>query len=139
MFLEIYRAYLREYLILWLWDACNHALNADIEPTDFVMEGGRLFRRVRDRVRPTKDALEMTKMYPMRPDKLLPPSPSVNKLRAVLAALPRLPTGDIEWHEWSAECLAQLFAAILDVVDEHKTGWATVRWEIYDKVYCRTR
>ncbi|KAM5536914.1 hypothetical protein V8D89_009461 [Ganoderma adspersum] len=144
----------------WLWDACNRALDADIEPTDFVTEGGHLFRRVQDRVRPMKDALEMTKTYPVRPDKLLPQSASVNKLRAVLAASLRLQTGDnfgvvdveglvfcscyapyeIEWYEWSAEYLEQLFAAILEVVEEHglgETGWATVRWEVYDK-YAKT-
>ena len=145
----------------WLWDACTYALDADIEPTDFIFEGGRLFRRMRDRVRPMKDALEETKSYPMRPAHPLPASASVDKLRAVLAACARLPKeidfgieveglvycscfapDQIEWYEWSAEYFERLFAAILEVVDEHglgEAGWATVRWEIYDKVCCRCR
>ncbi|PIL35026.1 hypothetical protein GSI_02813 [Ganoderma sinense ZZ0214-1] len=143
----------------WLWDACIHALDADIEPTDFVMADGRLLRRVRDRLGPMKDALETTKTYPVCPAQALPPSASVDKLRAVLAASPCLPGEldfgadverltyctcyvpyEIEWYEWSAEYLERLFAAILEVVEENglgETGWATVRWEIYDK-YAKT-
>ena len=43
---------------------------------------------------PMKDILNMTKTYPVQPIQRLPPSASVDKLRAVLAASPRLPTGD---------------------------------------------
>ena len=145
----------------WLWDACTYALDVDIEPTNFIFESERLFRRMRDRVRPMKDVLEETKSYPMRPPQPLPPSAGVDKLRAVLAASAHLPKemdfgieveglayrscfspNEIEWYEWSAEYLERLFAAILEVVDEHvlgEAGWATVRWEIYDRVRYRSR
>ena len=104
-----------------------------------------------------KAALAVTTMYPARPSEPLPSSPSIDRLRAVLASAARVPEygvgygqaveglvdhhlcwpEQVNWYDWGAVFLERLFAAILDVVKEHgfgADGWESVRWEVYDKV-----
>ncbi|KZV90807.1 hypothetical protein EXIGLDRAFT_770476 [Exidia glandulosa HHB12029] len=91
-------------------------------------------------------------MYPPRPAERLPPSPSVDNLRAVLEDAPKWrgkAVGGIDTDEdeegnpsvaWADSYLEKLFPALVSVVREHgvgDAGWKTIRWEVYDKyAYC---
>ena len=148
----------------WLWEACTRSLDALYESdltfgwlANVLYEGGRW-----DELTPMKAALDtLVPTYPARPAEPLPSSPSVDRLRAVLASAARAPDEGaglgygrpvdgladlhshwpypVDWYDWSAAYLERLFAAILEVVEEHGVGaggWESARWEVYDKVRC---
>ena len=102
-----------------------------------------------------KDALVMMSTYPPRPAELLAPSPSVEKVRAVLADAPQKGSRRNEGititasqydeygdpvsfkYRWSEEYLERLFTALIEVIEEHGTGpegFEGIRWEVYEKV-----
>ncbi|TFK85963.1 hypothetical protein K466DRAFT_664103 [Polyporus arcularius HHB13444] len=98
------------------------------------------------------------KTYPSRPAQPLPPSSSVDAVRAVLAdaATPPRRSSDSEWgrdldglefhssswpepeewYEWSPDYYERLFSVLIRVIEEHgigDDGWKGIRWEVYDK------
>ena len=103
-----------------------------------------------------KAALAVATMYPARPSKPLPSSPSIDTLRTVLATTAwvldyaaeygKRVEGLVDHHpllvrpvncyDWSGDYLKLLFTAILDHVEEQGLGvndWKSMRWEVYDK------
>ncbi|KAI1782097.1 hypothetical protein LXA43DRAFT_1151152, partial [Ganoderma leucocontextum] len=156
--ISLERAHIQQSMPPWLWDACNLALN-ELYEADLVhgwldnvlSEGGRW-----DELSPMKAALDVAPMYPARPSEPLPSSPSVDRVRAVLACAARAPEAGVgygkpvdgledihscwpdpvDWYDWSVDYLERLFTAILEVVEEHGVGvegWESLRWEVYDK------
>ncbi len=164
-FVSAERARIKEAMPPWLWEACTQSLN-EVYHSDLIYgrlenalsEGGRW-----DELSPMKAALDIAPMYPARPADPLPSSPSVDRVRAVLACAARAPEpqgagygkpvagladlhncwpDQVDWYDWSADYLERLFAAILEVVEEHGVGvegWEGVRWEVYDKARFRVR
>nr|VWO99652.1 Succinate-semialdehyde dehydrogenase (EC [Ganoderma boninense] len=161
-FVSAERARIREAMPPWLWEACTRSLH---ELYESQITYGWLERALSegskwDELSPMKTALTIASLYPVRPPELLPPSPSIDRLRAVLASAARIPEVGVgygqpvdgledlhmhfpdllEWYDWSAEYLERLFAAILDVIEEHgfgAEGWEGVQWEVYDKACAR--
>lgn len=111
----------------------------------------------RDREHKIRVALRMLFAYPTRPESMLPPSPSVDQLRQVLRDAPSVGAylrtkgpskyEGIEEHyhgedgeytySWSSSYLEKLYGALIEIIEIHGTGddgWATARWEVYDKV-----
>lgn len=123
---------------------------------EYEGERGR-YVRMTDRESPLESAAHgLANLYPPRPMVRLPSSPTVDRLRAVLAEAPSLPRR-LEWgeevdgmwmkhtnypeedyeYEWAPHYLDRLFAALIAVIEAHGTGdagWRGVRWEVYDKV-----
>lgn len=126
----------------WLWDACNNALEDDMNAGDRSYALNRVFNPV----------MATLPRYPIRPTVLLQPSPSIDALRSVLARAPDCAnmykdnfTGiDMTDHwngaitySWSNSYLDDLFNACIGVIREHgvgDSGWRTIRWEVYDMV-----
>ena len=150
------RARIQQAIPPWLWEACTRALDELYQADDslaYVLSAGGRW----DELTPMQAALDIARMYPARPAEPLPSSPSIDRLRTVLASAGRVPKygvgygkeveglvdhhlcfpEQINWYDWGAGYLERLFAAILDVVEEHGVGednWEGVRWEVYDKV-----
>ncbi|KAM5536918.1 hypothetical protein V8D89_009465 [Ganoderma adspersum] len=124
--------HIKERMVPWVWIAYNRAL----------WEGLMM------------DALVMMPTYPPRPAELLAPSPSMDKVRAVLADAPQKESqcnegltitvsqydeyGNPDSFEfrWSEEYLEHLFTALIEVIEEHGTGpegFEGIRWEVYNK------
>ena len=137
----------------WLWNKCNEALDP-MEPYSLDME-------LSERVKALSWAVERLSQgaltpYPPRPPESLPSSESVDKLRVILAAAPRVPAyGNEEdeidgmvrcetWHpewdvsyEWSKDYYNKVYQVLIDIVKQHGVGdqgWGSVRWEVYDTV-----
>jgi len=134
----------------WVWDICNQTLG---RPGDTV----NAFGRSKDRLSALRLALPQFKHYPHRPL-----TPSVERLKAVLARAPRpvrdasgkinivasgpgirilVPDIDCSPDEvtasWGGPYRKELLDALNAVVDQHglgDEGWKSVRWEVYDKV-----
>lgn len=141
----------------WLWDACNRAMDReDGLANEYEGEVGR-YVRMTDRESPLGSAAHgLAKLYPPRPMERLPASPSVDRLRGVLAEAPSLPLRlecgeevdgmrmthtnypeEDYQYEWAPHYLDRLFAALIAVIEAHgigDAGWRSVRWEVYDKV-----
>lgn len=148
---------LKQQMPRWLWDVCHRAMDrVDDRADPYVGESGR-FSQTRHREGPMQTAaLRLAKSYPARPAELVPSSPTVDRLREILAEAPRLPvdlglgahsngftvteTGWPEYdyeYEWAPTYLDRLFGALIEVIEAHGTGdggWRSVRWEVYDKV-----
>ncbi|KZT40632.1 hypothetical protein SISSUDRAFT_1043962 [Sistotremastrum suecicum HHB10207 ss-3] len=134
----------------WVWRACHQHVEwrarmsysfGSSEPTELR---GDLLR--------SATAFVQQERYPVRLP-LLPESPSVSNLRAVLLRAPSLIglsykqtelqfssfTGNDRGEEWTEYCwkkeyLTELFDALVGVLNEHgEEGWKAVRWEVYDK------
>ncbi len=95
-------------------------------------------------------------LYAGRPDQTLgPASPCMTTLREVLGQAPIAPkpgregwgtpaqglvfirSETLDYYEWDADYLQRVFTATSDVVEmlgPHAQGWASARWEVYDKV-----
>lgn len=96
-------------------------------------------------------------IYPHRPACTLPSSPSVDLLRQELAKIPKAPvTGDpkdlprelifaeapskvpgmidswVDWSELTFESILTRLVLVLEALGQD--AWASVRWEVYDKV-----
>ena len=92
--------------------------------------------------------------HPVRPEDVMPSSPSVDRLREVLGSAPNRAsaedksadtryymvldddgfTGAVTCY-WNDAFLQDLFQALIAVIEEHGIlGWENVRWEVYDKV-----
>lgn len=137
----------------WLWRRCNEVLDP---PDPYTMdislhERARVLGLVLSN--PRRGALIP---YPRRPSESLPPSDSVDKLRAILAQAPRIPeyanyedeiagldrheTWDPEWdvwYDWTNEYSNEVSEALVGVVKQHGVGdegLASARWEVYDTV-----
>lgn len=153
----------KNQMVPWLWTAYNVALSSIDIMDEFWDESAALgpgfFTRTKDRECPMKDALVMAPTYPPRPAELLAPSPSVDKVRAVLADAAKLPSKK-DWgrkdlpglavisdydeegepaceYRWSDDYLERLFTTLIEVVEEHGTGpegFEGIRWEVYDRV-----
>ncbi|PIL35043.1 hypothetical protein GSI_02830 [Ganoderma sinense ZZ0214-1] len=153
---------IKEQMPPWFWTAYNKALwLIDFHGAWGTGDSAPLFICDKEREGPMKDALKMMMpTYPPRPPEPLAPSPSVDKVRAVLADAAKLPP-DEQWgrddipgmkvtteydmygapesweYEWSDKYLERLFLALIEVIDEHGTGPAGfegIRWEVYEKV-----
>ncbi|PIL35064.1 hypothetical protein GSI_02851 [Ganoderma sinense ZZ0214-1] len=154
---------IKNKMVPWLWTAYNEALSLidtmDEWSSQSMGFGHGSFTRDRDREGPMRDALVMAPTYPPRPAELLAPSPSVDKVRAVLADAATLPSrkdwgreslpglaavlgydGDGELasgtYRWSDDYLERLFTALIEVVEAHgpaAAGFEGIRWEVYDK------
>jgi hypothetical protein len=136
----------------WLWDACNDALST---PDDYFY-GPSL--KLTERANRLAEALPGARnksplgWYPSRPTSPLPSSLSVDALRAVLDHAPSTHydsppdegmdcdedgfTGTIS-YEWGVRYLDSLFAALIEVINQHglgDDGWKNIRWDVYDKV-----
>ncbi|PIL34994.1 hypothetical protein GSI_02781 [Ganoderma sinense ZZ0214-1] len=152
------RARIQEAMPPWLWEACTRSVDELYKAQiiygwleNALSEGGRW-----DELSPMRAALTVTSLYPARPSEPLLSSPSVDRLRAVLANAARVPeVGSgygkpvdgledlqmhfpdfVQWYDWSAAYLERVFTAILGVIEEHGVGaegWESVRWEVYDK------
>ncbi|PIL35030.1 hypothetical protein GSI_02817 [Ganoderma sinense ZZ0214-1] len=156
----------KEQMVPWLWTAYNKALSWIDTMNDWwddsmsaAFDRG-FFKCTKDREGPMKDALVTTRTYPPRPTEVLAPSPSVDKVRAVLAAAAKLPSkknwgsaklpglaavyrysdedGELEscTYKWSDEYVEVLFLALIEVVEAHGTGpegFEGIWWEVYDK------
>ena len=128
----------------WLWRTCNDALDK-VGISDWDVENHGLSKQQREKAL-TSALKTLVPDYPARPDSLLSPSRSVDKLRDVLDRAPKgTDDKDMEsWEDgfsgetdyyWSNAYLEQLFQALIDVIEEHGIeGWRNARWEVYDKV-----
>ena len=151
------RARIQQAMPPWLWDACTRALDELYQADDslaYVLSAGGRW----DELTPVQAALAIAPMYPARRSEPLPSSPSIDRLRAVLASAARVPAygvgygnevegladhhlcwpDQVNWYDWDMGYLERLFAVILDVFKEHgmgPDGWESVRWEVYDKVW----
>ncbi|KII86494.1 hypothetical protein PLICRDRAFT_700534 [Plicaturopsis crispa FD-325 SS-3] len=128
----------------WMWQACNRALKDVPEYTSYS-----------NKERHTALGLVEANLgrYPPRPVVPLPPSPSLDALRAVLERAPcsqgvaddKPPPGITYCHRnekevvhlWNSLYLEELFSALVDVIQHHgveDAGWCSARWEVYDKL-----
>ncbi|GJE94927.1 hypothetical protein PsYK624_111030 [Phanerochaete sordida] len=129
----------------WLWRACNTALDKTEDPPDGFDDV--LMPRVAnwEREAALKGARRLAGTYPVRPAVPHVPTPAVERLREVLEQAPKdKKDKDMEvWENdsaegssrnWSERYEAQLFAALIEVIEAHGVaGWESVRWEVYDK------
>ncbi|KAI0354847.1 hypothetical protein OH77DRAFT_365009 [Trametes cingulata] len=147
---------IKQQLPSWIWTSCNRALD-QVDEMDYPYSamGGGLYSRDRDREVPMKAVLTLVRSYPARPPERLPSSPTVDRLREVLAEAPKLPRcleyemEEVEGitathhafpeevtYEWSSSYLDRVFAALIDVIEAHgggDAGWQSIRWEVYEK------
>ncbi|KAI0642895.1 hypothetical protein C8Q79DRAFT_194345 [Trametes meyenii] len=146
----------------WLWNVCNKILDwYDAIYADPYEGLASLYATTRSREAPMEAAARVARSYPPRPVATLPPSPTVDAVRAILAEAPRLPHGEPHeawseealfargitathhsWpedeytYEWSSEYLDRLFSALCEVIIALGTGdagWRAIRWEVHDK------
>ena len=132
---------LRKRFDTWLWIACNETLDRQVHDNE--------------RENALNNAVtQLVPLYPSRPEHLLPPSSSVDSLRAVLTRATearenspdcgRVPEGidatldsmgQIYHCAWTDAYLTELLEALISVIEKHGVhGWKCVRWEVYDKV-----
>lgn len=129
----------------WLWDACVKYLN-NPEREDTIC--------VRDQIVRLREALGTFKgKYPLRPTTRLASSPSVDNLRDVLARAPRQPESEYDatpegvqrsedhelnvYFDWDKAYRDEVHSCLIAIINElgaSQHGWATARWEVYDKV-----
>ncbi|KAI0655391.1 hypothetical protein C8Q70DRAFT_428055 [Cubamyces menziesii] len=140
---------IREQMPRWLWDVCN----ALIDRVNYSDPGiGPLLIRGTAREDMMREALEFSKTYPDRPRLRSPPTPEIDRLRAILDEAPHLPE-DTQWrqfngleriyrswpdedytYEWDSAYLGRVMTALVDILRVHgERCWRSVRWEVYDK------
>ncbi len=144
----------------WFWDACNLALNG-------VFLDGQIPLSPKDLASDREGAMKAAvsffcserRLYAGRPDQKLGASPCMIQLRQTLGKAPTAPkpgrqgwgnpvqglvfthTKTLDFYNWDEEYLQGVFAAASDVVEmlgPHAQGWASARWEVYDKVRLAT-
>ncbi|KAJ7107722.1 hypothetical protein C8R44DRAFT_804146 [Mycena epipterygia] len=125
----------------WLWDAATRVLAFPSNISDWCL------LTVVEREAALRALLEIARTYPPRPVTPPPTSPVYEVLRALLQRAPSLTDGTrckLVLHEffggrriwlWDADCMSELFAALISIINEHgcgEQGWMSVRWEVYD-------
>ncbi|KAI1782096.1 hypothetical protein LXA43DRAFT_1053194 [Ganoderma leucocontextum] len=139
----------------WIWNACNAAL-------DSVFLAGQIPLSAKDLTADREDAMRRAvsfvrsrrQLYTGRPEQPLESSPSITSLRQVLGQAPILPApGSREWgtpvqglefictktpnyYDWDTKYLERVFIAACEVLADlgpGAGGWATARWEVYEK------
>jgi len=145
---------IKQELQPWLWEKLNYVLDYYDHGSEYGYLGSR-FEGPKARVPMMQQAFAKANAYPQRPPYPLPSSPSVDKLRDILASAPTAssergasaPKGlklkytnspeYEEWFEWDDELLTNVCLALVAVIRQHglgDDGWSTIRWEVYDKV-----
>ncbi|PIL34995.1 hypothetical protein GSI_02782 [Ganoderma sinense ZZ0214-1] len=140
----------------WIWNACNAALDA-------VLLAGHVPLCAQDLTPEREAAMKCAtstfgasrQLYADRPNQPLGPSPSILTLRNVLSEAPIIPhePGSLKWgtpvegldlngtdklqhYDWGTGYLERVFSAACGVLEElgpDAGGWASTRWEVYDK------
>lgn len=135
----------------WIWSACNNALHSlERDP-----ENGIRFSTA-SRQACLNFALKQLPTYPPRPSVTLHSSPTLERLRSLLAEAPSRNSpkgkdgypqglwldetdhidGETFW-EWTKSYTDRIFGALIALIEERgvgEDGWESARWEVYDKV-----
>ncbi|KAG6809012.1 hypothetical protein H0H92_001974 [Tricholoma furcatifolium] len=129
----------------WVWKKCNDLYD---EPARRL---GMAEGIPKWRIPALTGARKSLLPYPLRPDSLLPDSPSISALREILAYAPRwdghseMKGVDFQYDEsrtvsgadWAVGYAFRVYDALSLVIDNHglgDDGWRSVRWEVYDTV-----
>ncbi|EIM81002.1 uncharacterized protein STEHIDRAFT_125305 [Stereum hirsutum FP-91666 SS1] len=134
----------------WLWTACTNALDSlEDDPENDI----RFTTTSRQAC--LNCALKQLPTYPSRPSATLGLSPTLERLRSVLAEAPSRDSpkgkdgypeglrlnetdyidGETFW-EWTESYRDRVFGALIALIEERgvgENGWESVRWEVYDK------
>ncbi len=141
----------KSQLPAWVWDECNKALDDALSQTKFSLSlsGERETAMLR--------AVDFVLAYPeyaARPASPLEMTSRVHAVAATLNCAVSPPPDSCDWvtvsevgsytlearahgFDWSEEYLEELFASVLDAIQEHADEpdfWKSLRWLLYDKV-----
>ncbi|KAI0671205.1 hypothetical protein C8Q78DRAFT_991792 [Trametes maxima] len=133
---------------MWLWNKCC----AFLDRVEAQLSPKRLIP-LETREEAMHRAKEFARLYPPRPSPAVPRSPWIDSLRIVLADSPKFPStehwgkpaegllgvfdcqGNCTGYVWDESYYRRLFNALRNVLHAHgmgNTGWAGVRWEVYE-------
>ncbi|RDX48801.1 hypothetical protein OH76DRAFT_1483599 [Lentinus brumalis] len=140
----------KSQLTAWVWDECNKVLDDALSQTKFSLSlsGERETAMLR--------AVDFVLAYPeyaARPASPLEMTSRVHAVAATLNCAVSPPPDSCDWvtasevgsytlearahgFDWSEEYLEELFAAVLDAMQEHAAEpdfWKSLRWLLYDK------